>query len=140
MIVEAQATPRLARKVIDCVRGVTDKPISHVVLTHYHAVRVLGASAYGADQIIMSDTARAMVVERGQEDWEITYRFAASPNVSGLVVGSITGINKKGWEYLWVRYAEVEDEDAQVLVNRPVAAYVERVYDTGNFAALGIGT
>jgi len=70
MIVEAQATPRLARKVIDCVRSVTDKPISHLVLTHYHAVRVLGASAYGADQVIMSDGARAMVVERGQEDWE----------------------------------------------------------------------
>jgi len=70
MIVEAQATPRLARKVIDCVRTVTDKPISHVVLTHYHAVRVLGASAYGAREIIMSDTARAMVAERGQEDWD----------------------------------------------------------------------
>ncbi len=53
MIVEAQATPRLAQKVIDCVRGVTDKRISHVVLTHYHAVRVLGASAFNADQIIM---------------------------------------------------------------------------------------
>ena len=70
MIVEAQATPRLARKVIDCVRSVTDKPISHVVLTHYHAVRVLGASAYGAREIIMSDTAAAMVEERGQEDWD----------------------------------------------------------------------
>ncbi len=54
MIVEAQATPRLANKVIECVRSVTDKPISHVVLTHYHAVRVLGASAFGADQIIMA--------------------------------------------------------------------------------------
>ena len=70
MIVEAQATPRLARKVIECVRSVTDKPISHLVLTHYHAVRVLGAAAYGAREIIMSDTARAMVAERGQEDWD----------------------------------------------------------------------
>ena len=70
MIVEAQATPRLARKVIEHVREVTDKPISHLVLTHYHAVRVLGASAYGAREIIMSDTARAMVAERGQEDWD----------------------------------------------------------------------
>ena len=43
MIIEAQTTPRLAQKVIDCVRSVTDKPISHLVLTHYHAVRVLGA-------------------------------------------------------------------------------------------------
>ncbi len=70
MIVEAQATPRLARKVIECVRTVTDLPISHVVLTHYHAVRVLGASAYGAREIIMSDAAAAMVEERGQEDWD----------------------------------------------------------------------
>ncbi|WP_138464548.1 MBL fold metallo-hydrolase [Poseidonocella sp. HB161398] len=70
MIVEAQATPRLARKVMDCVRSVTDKPISHLVLTHYHAVRVLGASAYGAREVIMSDTARAQVAERGQEDWD----------------------------------------------------------------------
>ena len=61
MIVEAQATPRIAGKVIEKVREITDKPISHVVLTHYHAVRVLGASAFGADQIIMSDAARAMV-------------------------------------------------------------------------------
>ena len=70
MIIEAQATPRLAQKVIDCVRQVTDKPISHLVLTHYHAVRVLGASAFDASQIIMSDKARSMVVERGKEDWD----------------------------------------------------------------------
>ncbi|WP_407492815.1 MBL fold metallo-hydrolase [Pseudooceanicola sp. MF1-13] len=70
MIVEAQATPRLARMVIEKVREVTDKPISHLVLTHYHAVRVLGASAYGAREIIMSDVAAAMVEERGQEDWD----------------------------------------------------------------------
>ena len=61
MIVEAQATPRLARMVIERVREVTDKPIRFLALTHYHAVRVLGASAYGAENIIMSDTARAMV-------------------------------------------------------------------------------
>ncbi len=79
MIVEAQATPRLARKVIECVRSVTDKPISHLVLTHYHAVRVLGASAYGAGQILMSDTARAMVAERGQEDWDS--EFARFPRL-----------------------------------------------------------
>lgn len=70
MIVEAQATPRLARMVIEKVREVTDKPISHLVMTHYHAVRVLGASAYGAREIIMSDVAAAMVEERGQEDWD----------------------------------------------------------------------
>jgi len=70
MVIEAQATPRLAQKVIDCIRGVTDKPITHLALTHYHAVRVLGASAFMADNIIMSEKARSMVVERGQEDWD----------------------------------------------------------------------
>lgn len=70
MVIEAQATPRLARMVIDKVRSVTDKPITHLVLTHYHAVRVLGASAYRAPTVIMSDTGRAMVAERGQEDWD----------------------------------------------------------------------
>jgi glyoxylase-like metal-dependent hydrolase (beta-lactamase superfamily II) len=89
MIVEAQATPRLAGKVIEKVREVTDKPISHVVLTHYHAVRVLGASAYEADQIIMSDAARGMVAERGQEDWDSEFQrfprlFEGYESIPGL--------------------------------------------------------
>ncbi|MEM7462368.1 MAG: MBL fold metallo-hydrolase [Pseudomonadota bacterium] len=89
MIIEAQATPRLANKVIEKVREVTDKPISHVVLTHYHAVRVLGASAYGAQQIIMSDKARSMVVERGQEDWDSEFQrfprlFEGHESIPGL--------------------------------------------------------
>jgi glyoxylase-like metal-dependent hydrolase (beta-lactamase superfamily II) len=95
MIVEAQATPRLAAKVIEKVREVTDKPISHVVMTHYHAVRVLGASAYGADQIIMSDAARAMVVERGQEDWDSEFQrfprlFEGHESIPGLTYPTTT--------------------------------------------------
>ena len=89
MVVEAQATPRLAQKVIDCIRGVTDKPITHLALTHYHAVRVLGASAYGAGQIIMSDAARGMVAERGQEDWDSEFQrfprlFQGHESIPGL--------------------------------------------------------
>lgn len=89
MVVEAQATPRLAQKVIDCIRGVTDKPISHVVLTHYHAVRVLGASAFGASQVIMSEAARNMVAERGQEDWDSEFQrfprlFQGHEGIPGL--------------------------------------------------------
>ena len=82
MIVDAQATPRLARLVVEKVRAVTDKPIRHVVLSHYHAVRVLGASAYGAGDgpdIVMSERARAMVIERGQEDWDS--EFARFPRL-----------------------------------------------------------
>lgn len=89
MIVEAQATPRLAQKVIEKVREVTDKPITHVTLTHYHAVRVLGASAFGASQVIMGEKARAMVAERGQEDWDSEFQrfprlFEGHESIPGL--------------------------------------------------------
>ncbi len=95
MIVEAQATPRLANKVIEKVREVTDKPISHVVLTHYHAVRVLGASAYDADQIIMGEAARGMVMERGQEDWDSEFQrfprlFEGHESIPGLTYPTTT--------------------------------------------------
>lgn len=95
MIVDAQATPRLANKVIEKIRGVTDKPIKYVVLSHYHAVRVLGASAYHASEIIMSEKARAMVVERGQEDWESEFGrfprlFQGHESIPGLTWPSMT--------------------------------------------------
>jgi glyoxylase-like metal-dependent hydrolase (beta-lactamase superfamily II) len=99
MVVEAQATPRLAQKVIDCIRGVTDKPISHVVLTHYHAVRVLGASAFGAGQVIMSEAARNMVAERGQEDWDSEFQrfprlFQGHESIPGLTWPTTTFTGK----------------------------------------------
>ena len=78
--------------------------------------------------------------QRGQEDWEITFKFAASPNATGLVIGGITGINKKGWEYLWVRYADSEDTAAKVLVKKPISVHVEQVYPLAAFTALGIGS
>ncbi len=74
------------------------------------------------------------------EDWEISFNFAASPNRTNLTVGDITAIAKKGWEYLWVRYEDAEDATAKTLVQRPVAAYVEKVYEEGDFSDLGIGT
>ena len=68
MVVDAQATPIMAQGIVDRVRAVTDKPICHVLLTHYHAVRVLGASGFKGAEIIASDACRAMTVERGQQD------------------------------------------------------------------------
>jgi len=95
MIVDAQATPRLAGKVIEKIRTVTDKPVKYVVLSHYHAVRVLGASAYGASEIVMSDVARAQVAERGQEDWDSEFGrfprlFEGHESIPGLTWPSLT--------------------------------------------------
>ena len=63
MVFDAQATPAMANKVIERVRTVTDKPIKYVVLSHYHAVRVLGASAYHAQAIVASEETRRLVAE-----------------------------------------------------------------------------
>ena len=65
---DTQATPAMAADVIRRIREVTDKPIKYVVMTHYHAVRVLGASAYGAQQILASQDTYDLIVERGEAD------------------------------------------------------------------------
>jgi glyoxylase-like metal-dependent hydrolase (beta-lactamase superfamily II) len=68
LVADTQATPAMAADVIRRIREVTDKPIKYVVLTHYHAVRVLGASAYQPQQIIASNDTRDLIVERGEAD------------------------------------------------------------------------
>jgi glyoxylase-like metal-dependent hydrolase (beta-lactamase superfamily II) len=70
MVVDAQATPAMAEDVIARIRGITDKPIRWLVLSHYHAVRVLGAAAYRADHIVASAATRALIAERGAADME----------------------------------------------------------------------
>lgn len=68
MVIDTQATPVMAQDVIRRIREVTDKPIRYVVLSHYHAVRVLGASAYGAEHVIASEDTYELIVERGEAD------------------------------------------------------------------------
>ena len=67
--IEARATPVVAREWIARLREHTDKPVKYLVLTHYHAVRVLGASAFDADTIISSTMTRRLIAERGMQDW-----------------------------------------------------------------------
>ena len=71
MVSDATATPDMARDLIAKIRTVSDKPIKYVLLTHYHAVRVLGASAYvaeGATEVLASRGTYELIVERGAED------------------------------------------------------------------------
>ncbi|WP_317205049.1 MBL fold metallo-hydrolase [Janthinobacterium sp.] len=73
MVIDTTATPIMAQALIKHIRSVTDLPIKYVVLSHYHAVRVLGASAYfaeGAEQIIASRGTYEMIVERGAQDMQ----------------------------------------------------------------------
>jgi glyoxylase-like metal-dependent hydrolase (beta-lactamase superfamily II) len=69
LVVDAQATPALARSVLSEIRKHSDLPIKYLVLSHYHAVRVLGAEAYMAEDIVASDKTLEMIKERGEQDW-----------------------------------------------------------------------
>jgi glyoxylase-like metal-dependent hydrolase (beta-lactamase superfamily II) len=89
LVVDTQATPVMAEDVIRRIRTVTDKPIRYVVLSHYHAVRVLGASAYRPEQIIASRDTYDLIVERGEADMKSEIErfprlFRAVESVPGL--------------------------------------------------------
>lgn len=95
MVIDTQATPDMAQDVIRRIREVTDKPIKYVVLSHYHAVRVMGASAYGADHIISSESTYDLIVERGQFDFDsevgrFPRLFQGVESVPGLTWPSLT--------------------------------------------------
>ena len=95
LVFDAQATPAMASKVIERVKTVTDKPIKYVVLSHYHAVRVLGASAYRAEAIVASEETRRLVAERGQQDWDSEYGrfprlFQDAESIPGLTWPTLT--------------------------------------------------
>jgi len=71
MVVDAQATPATAEKVLEQIRSVTDKPVKYLVLTHYHAVRSLGASAFDEADVISSDLTKRLIADRGETDWAV---------------------------------------------------------------------
>jgi glyoxylase-like metal-dependent hydrolase (beta-lactamase superfamily II) len=113
MIIDATATPVMAQAVIAKVREITDKPIKYVVLTHYHAVRVLGASGYkneGLEQVIASQDTWDLIVERGQQDMEseigrFPRLFNAVESVPGLTWPTLTF---QGEMTLWLGKLEVK--------------------------------
>jgi glyoxylase-like metal-dependent hydrolase (beta-lactamase superfamily II) len=94
MVIDVRATPVMAQELIAEIRKVTDKPIKHLVLSHYHAVRVLGASAYGAENIIASDATYDLIQERGAQDYASEVQrfprlFKSVETVPGLTWPSI---------------------------------------------------
>ncbi|OXC75567.1 MBL fold metallo-hydrolase [Caballeronia sordidicola] len=110
LVADTQATPVMAQDVIRRIREVTDKPIKYVLLTHYHAVRVLGASAYGAQQIIASQDTYDLIVERGEQDMKSEIErfprlFNAVESVPGLTWPTLTF---KGEMTLWLGKLEVK--------------------------------
>ncbi|MBM3608522.1 MAG: MBL fold metallo-hydrolase [Alphaproteobacteria bacterium] len=109
LVMDAQATPAMASRVIERVKSVTDKPIKYVVLSHYHAVRVLGASAYQGASILASDETRRLIEERGQQDWDSEYGrfprlFQDAQSIPGLTWPTL---NFEGEISIWLGKREV---------------------------------
>ncbi len=110
LVIDAQATPSMARDVIARIRTVTDKPVRHVLLSHYHAVRVLGAAGYEGAEIIASDVCRDMIVERGQQDMDseigrFPRLFRGKEEIPGLTWPTLTFHKKMT---LWLGRREVQ--------------------------------
>lgn len=104
--------------------------VNNAIFRGFDAGELLFLGAYGSRRGIIGD-------------WEITFRWAASENQTNIGIGTgplITVPAKKGWEYLWVRFRDEVDGASSTLVKKPVAAYVERVYQLGDYSALLIGT
>jgi glyoxylase-like metal-dependent hydrolase (beta-lactamase superfamily II) len=95
MVIDAQGTPAMAGDVITRVAKVTDKPVKYVLLTHYHAVRALGASAFKGAEILASNGTRDLIAERGKQDMDseigrFPRLFRAAETISGLIWPTIT--------------------------------------------------
>jgi len=110
MVIDTQATPVMAEDVIRRIRQVTDKPIKYVVMSHYHAVRVLGASAYRPQEIIASQDTYDLIVERGAQDMKSEIErfprlFRAVETIPGLTWPTITF---EGEMTVWLGKLEVK--------------------------------
>ncbi len=92
---EARATPKAAKDWLEQLRKHTDKPVRYLILSHYHAVRVLGASAFNAESIITHETTKFLIEERGMQDWASEYGrmprlFREPEDIPGLTHPDIT--------------------------------------------------
>ena len=72
------------------------------------------------------------------DPWEVTFKFGVRENKTGLTVGDISGIAKKGWQYLDIRYKKDKCAVKNEVLPVPKAVYVHRVFEEYAFANLGI--
>src|SRR5574344_461906 len=92
---------------------------------------------FSAGEVLFLGASGSKRSKKSSAPWEITFRFAGSANQSSVKVGELTVANKKGWNYLWVRYADKVADNKKNMITRPIAAYVEQVYPEGDFGNLG---
>jgi len=82
--------------------------------------------------------ARGIRPSQRSTKWSVTFQFAAGQNKLGFYVGDIYIPKKIAWDYMWVLYEDIEDENAATIVKQPKAVYCEEVYPAADFSLLGI--
>jgi glyoxylase-like metal-dependent hydrolase (beta-lactamase superfamily II) len=104
LCVDARATPTAAGEWLDALRGRTQQPVEYLVLTHYHAVRVLGASAFDARHVVAHELTRRWIAERGAQDWESELRrfprlFRDAASIPGLTWPDVAYADRLALEF-----------------------------------------
>lgn len=123
-----------------------DVPASYVTAAYIKAVSAMTGTVnnaafrtFAAGEVLFAGCSGSQEwdEQKGDGPWNLSYKFVASANVTNQTIGSITGIDKRGHEYLWVRYEPaVSGGD---ILKRPKYVYVNKVYRDGDFSQLGIG-
>ena len=98
-----------------------------------------GFRGFSAGEVLFLGASGTKRSKKVNAPWEITFRFAVSPNQSSMQVGKLKVSQKRGWDYLWVRYADKVADNRKNVIKEPVAAYVEQVYPYEDFGNLGLG-
>ena len=91
---------------------------------------------YEAGEVLFQGASGSRRGKKSTDLWEISYKFAVSPNAANIQVGDITVSAKAGWDYLWVKYRPNVDETAKTLIKKPKYVYVEKVYESRDFSIL----
>jgi hypothetical protein len=112
---------------IKAVAGITGR-INDAGFRSFEAEEVLFLGCSGSQQ---------WDEDKGFGPWSLSYKFAASQNATGLTIGPVTGVEKKGWDFLWVVYEDAVDQNTRL--KRPKFVYCNQVYRKASFSTLGIG-
>ena len=100
--------------------------------------------SYDAGELLFTGCSGTRNGRRSTDKWQVTFRFGVQANQSGIQIGTLGTIDKRGWDLLWVRFKERPitvgsgSNERKIIVNAPIAAYTEKVYPEANFSSLGI--
>ena len=95
LVVDTRATPTLGRELQAGIRSVTGKPVQYVFLSHYHAVRALGASVFEGATVVSTEGTRDWIRTRGEADFaserdRFPRLFRGIDEIPGLTMPTLT--------------------------------------------------